>query len=100
MAVTQLDQIHFKIGTKAQYDTKKATLDDKTLAMTPLASEFTSNTDAGTGKFLVAGTAITTLAGTVGEGKNEAVGDKTTPVYLENGIVKAIPFSFEVTEVW
>lgn len=87
MPVVDLQRLHLKVGTKAQYNTNKASLDaSNTLALTPLASEFTSNTTAGKGQFGVAGVTITTLAGTVGN--NTANAEK--PVYLNNGTITAL----------
>lgn len=78
MPAIDLTRLHLKIGTKAQYEAKKSSLDaSNTLAMTPLAEEFESNTEDGTGKFKVAGTVITTLNGTRG--------NATSPVYLNSG---------------
>ena len=80
MPVTTLSQLHIKVGTKDKYTANKASLDStNTLALTPLASEFASNTTAGKGQFTVSGTPITTLAGTVGTA--------TRPVYLSSGTI-------------
>lgn len=81
--MAEVNKLYLKIGTKAQYNANKASLAEpaKTLALTPLASEFSSNTTAGKGQFGVSGTTITTLTGTVGSG--------VKPVYLSSGTITA-----------
>ena len=86
--MAEVNKLYLKIGTKAQYTANKGSLAEpaKTLALTPLASEFTSNTTAGKGQFGVSGTTITTLTGTVGANTANAL----KPTYLNAGTITAL----------
>lgn len=103
--MAEVNKLYLKIGTKAQYNSKKASLAEpaKTLALTPLAEEFSSNTTAGKGQFGVAGVTITTLTGTVGSGvkpvylnsgtitaSTSSVGNNSRPVYMNAGTVTQV----------
>ena len=79
--MAEVNKLYLKIGTKEQYTSKKASLAEpaKTLALTPLASEFTSNTDNdGVLKFAVSGTTVTVSKSQVAKYENSGQNVGTT----------------------
>ena len=90
MADVLLPEFHVKVGTKAQYTSKKSSLDTtNTLVLTPLSSEFTSNTTTGKGQFGIGSNTITTLYGTVGAENTSMTPGTMKPVWLSSGTVTA-----------